>query len=87
MPAFELDTFGGTEGGDGREAREKYEGGGSGEGMETGDGGISLLRVCTIGVQPDAAPATSPIGLAHVGAAVTTTRFTTNQIPPRWRCE
>jgi len=41
MPTFELDMFGGTGGGDGREAREEYEGGGRGEGMETGDGGIS----------------------------------------------
>jgi len=33
--------FGRTEGGDGREAREEYEGGGRGEGMGTRDGGIS----------------------------------------------
>jgi len=41
MPTFELDMFGGTGGGDGREAREEYEGGARGEGMETGDRGIS----------------------------------------------
>jgi len=54
---------------------------------DRGQGHLSLCRVRTIGVQPDAAPATSPVGLAHLDAAVTTTRFTTTQIHLRWRGE
>jgi len=46
-PTFELDIMGETGGGDGREAQEESEGGGSGQGMETGDGGICRCAAST----------------------------------------
>jgi len=54
---------------------------------DRGRGHLLLCRVRTTGVQPDAAPVTSPVGLAHLDAAVATTRFTITQIPPRWKGE
>jgi len=66
MPAFELDKFGGTGGGDGREAREEYEGGGRGEGTEKGDGVISRCAASALSAYsrtppPQALPSDWPI--------------------------